>query len=49
MLSSLCVVLNEECNPLCSLNNNKGLLETVEAAETLGTPLAAITRLGQLE
>ena len=47
--SSICVVLIQEYNLLCSLSGNKGLLKTVEAAEVLGSALAAMTRLCKLE
>ena len=47
--SSVCVVLIKEYNLLCSLNGNKGLLKTVEAAEMLGSALEAMTRLCKLE
>ena len=49
MLSSVCVVLIQEYNLLCSLSNNTGLLETVEAAEVLGRALAAMTSLCRLQ
>ena len=47
--SSVCVVLIQEYNLLCSLGGNRGLLETVEAAEVLGRALTAMTRLRELE
>ena len=48
MLSSVCVVLIQKCNLLCSLGDNTGLLETVEAAEVLGRALTAMTQLREL-
>ena len=45
---SICVVLIQEYNLLCSLSGNKGLLKTVEAAEVLGSALAPMTRLCKL-
>ena len=48
MLSSVCVVLIQEYNLLCSLSNSRGLLETVEAAEVLGRALTAMTQLSEL-
>ena len=48
--SSVCVVLIQEYNLLCSLsNNNWGLLETEEAGGKLGDTLGTMTRLRQLE
>ena len=43
---SICVVLIQEYNLLCSLSGNKGLLKTVEV---LGSALAPMTRLCKLE
>ena len=43
------VILIQEYDLLCSLNNNTGLLETVEAAEVLGRALTAMTCLRHLE
>ena len=48
MLSSVCVVLIQKYNLLCSLGGNRGLLETVEAAEVLGHALTAMTCLREL-
>ena len=48
MLSSVCVVLIQEYNLLCSLSNNTGLLKTVEAAEVLGRALTEMTQLRKL-
>ena len=48
MPSSVCVVLIQEYNLLCSLSNNTGLLETVEAAEVLSRALTAMTQLREL-
>ena len=47
--SSVCVVLIQEYNLLCSLSNNPGSLETVEARGQLGDSLGTMTRLRQLE
>ena len=48
--SSVCVVLIQEYNLLCSLNdNNPGLLETVKAGGKLGDTLGTMTRLRWLE
>ena len=46
--SSVCVVLIQEYNLLCSLNYNRGLLETVEAGRELGDTLGTMTRLRYL-
>ena len=43
------VILIQEYDLLCSLSNNRGLLETVEAAEVLGRALEAMTRLCRLQ
>ena len=47
--SSVCVVLIQEYNLLCSLHSHTGLLETVEAAEVLGRALEAMPRLCRLQ
>ena len=47
--SSVCVVLIQDYNLLCSLNRNQGLLETVEAGRELGDALGTVTRLHNLE
>ena len=47
-LSSVCVVLIQEYNLLCSLSDSTGLLKTVEAAEVLGRALEAMTCLRHL-
>ena len=47
--SSVCVVLIQEYNLLCSLSFNRGLLETVEAGRELGDTLGTMTRLRRLE
>ena len=45
----VCVVLIQEYNLLCSLNNNnRGLLKTVKAGRKLGDTLGTMTRLRQL-
>ena len=46
--SSVCVVLIQEYNLLCSLGENTGLLKTVEAAEVLGCAVEAMTCLRHL-
>ena len=46
---SVCVVLIQEYNVLCSLSGNEGLLKTVEAAEALGHALAVMTHFHELE
>ena len=46
--SSVCVVLIQQYNLLCSLSYNEALLETEEAAEVLGRALEAMTRLREL-
>ena len=43
------VILIQEYDLLCSLSNNSGLLETVEAAEVFGRALEAMTRLCRLQ
>ena len=47
--SSVCVVLIQEYNLLCSLGDNRGLLETEEAGGKLGDTLGTMTRLRWLE
>ena len=49
MLLSVCVVLIQKYNLLCSLGGNTGLLEMVEAAEVLGRTLEAMMRLRVLK
>ena len=46
--SSVCVVLIQEYNLLCSLSVNPGLLETEEAGRELGDTLGTMTRLREL-
>ena len=43
------VILIQEYDLLCSLINNRGLVETVEAAEVFGRALEAMTRLCRLQ
>ena len=47
--SSVCVVLIQEYNLLCSLNDSEGLLGTEEAGGKLGDTLGTMTRLRELE
>ena len=47
--SSVCVVLIQEYNLLCSLSLNRGLLKTEEAGGKLGDTLGTMTRLRELE
>ena len=47
--SSVCVVLIQEYNLLCSLDYNRGLLETEEAGGKLGDTLGSMTRLRWLK
>ena len=46
--SSVCVVLIQEYNLLCSLKDNRGLLWTEEAGGKLGDSLGTMTRLREL-
>ena len=46
--SSVCVVLIQEYNLLCSLSDNRGLLKTEEAGGKLGDTLGTMTRLRRL-